>query len=194
MVVSDDRSVLTAGALAAHVAALAGALPEHVHTVGVTGAPGASWIVADLAATISGRRVVPISGFFSPSQVRHVLEDARVQLLLRCDDLPDSALADVGVPGLAVDVHGAPIAEKVLPDYVGGAERVIYTSGTTGTPKGVVHGDRQMQQVITALAEVVAAAPADRHLSALPPGRLRPVAGGGARACSRQRHRGGARW
>ena len=164
---SDDRGAVGYRALCARVAALAAALPDAAATIAICGRAGVSWIVADLAATLAGRRVVPVPGFFSPAQRRHVLCDSGAQLLLRCDPPAHRRTDASGLPELRVDGH-ARVADTVLPRYAGDAERVIYTSGTTGAPKGVVHGERQIAHAIQAIAAAVGASADDRHLCALP--------------------------
>lgn len=164
---SDERGALGFRALAARVAALVGELPDDASTIAIAGRTGVSWCVADLAATLAGRRVVPVPGFFSPAQTRHVLHDSGARLLLSCD-LPRTGCGSAtDLPVLRVDGH-ARVPDAVLPRYTGDAERVIYTSGTTGTPKGVVHGERQMAHAIQAIAAAVRASAHDRHLSVLP--------------------------
>lgn len=95
------------------------------------------------------------------------MHDSGARLLLSCD-LPQAEYGGAtSLPVLRVDGHSR-VPDAVLPRYTGDAERVIYTSGTTGTPKGVVHGERQMAHAIQAIAAAVGASAHDRHLSALP--------------------------
>lgn len=109
---------------------------------------GLDYVVADLAATLAGRRIVPVPGFFSDSQIAHLLQDA-------------------GAAEIAVLPSGGSHG-----DYLGGAERVIYTSGTTGRPKGVILGDRQVTASLRGLAAAISPGPSDRHLSVLPSAQL----------------------
>ncbi|MFN4062506.1 MAG: class I adenylate-forming enzyme family protein [Paracoccus hibiscisoli] len=111
---------------------------------------GLDYVIADLAATLAGCRVVPVPGFFSAGQIAHLLADAGAVLTQR---LPQGD----GALSLA---------------YAGGADRVIYTSGTTGRPKGVVLGDRQLTAQTRALAAAIGATPDDRYLSVLPQAQL----------------------
>ncbi len=166
--VSDDAARVSYADLASRVAGLAARLPRDARTVALGGRPGIDWIVADLAVTLAGRRLVPIPAFFGERQVQHLLRDAAVDLVLCC-----------GVPGTGTGaipsqvVSGTPGAVgAALPAYAGGAERVIYTSGTTGTPKGVLHGDRQIGHAVRAIGAAVGACTDDVHLSALPPALL----------------------
>ncbi|MFT5174751.1 MAG: long-subunit acyl-CoA synthetase (AMP-forming) [Gammaproteobacteria bacterium] len=166
---SDDRGAMDFHTLALRVAAVRDSLPESARTVALVGHAGASWIVADLAATLAACRVVPIPSFFSNEQMCHVLTDSAAQLLLSCDSALGGFYGGSHLPVHRVDAHAHVCAsEHARLTYTGGAERVIYTSGTTGTPRGVLHGDRQMGHAIQAISAAVAANAKDVHLSALP--------------------------
>ena len=139
---------ITWAELAREVGARAASLRPAVLGLGLS---GIDYVIADLAATLAGCRVVPVPSFFSPAQVRHLLADAGAELL---DRLPD------------------PETPPLPLDYGGGAERVIYTSGTTGQPKGVVLGDRQLDASISGLAAALRPGAGDRYLSVLPQAQL----------------------
>ena len=67
--------------LAHRVAALAAALDAAPATVGLAVFGGIDHVIADLAVSLAGRRLVPLPPFFSPEQKAHVLRDAAVGLL-----------------------------------------------------------------------------------------------------------------
>lgn len=161
--------------LAAAVDIIHDQIPDTAVTVGLAGLPAASWIAADLAASLRGCRVVPIPFFFSPDQQAHVLNNAAVDIVIACE-IPAPSIDLKHTPILLSDevLHAAVTKHAKVPDlsYPGGAERVIYTSGTTGAPKGVRHGDRQIDFSLGALEIAAEASPDDRHLSLLPPSLL----------------------
>ncbi|MFN3278660.1 MAG: AMP-binding protein [Paracoccus hibiscisoli] len=143
-----DRAISWAG-LAQAVSHAAAGFAGGPRTLGLH-LVGLDYVIADLAATLAGCRVVPVPGFFSAGQVDHLLADSGAVLINR---LPQSGAS--------------------LPlDYAGGADRVIYTSGTTGRPKGVVLGDRQLTAQTRALAAAIGGGPDDRYLSVLPQAQL----------------------
>lgn len=155
----ESPSALDRASLARRVAALAAALEGAPRVVGLSVAGAIDHVVADLAVTLSGRRLVPLPPFFSPAQKAHVLEDAGVALLIA-----DWGAESFGLPVLSALQPGG----AALPPYAGGASRVIYTSGSSGRPRGVVVGDRQIAASLDGLAAAVAPEPGDRHLSVLP--------------------------
>ncbi|WP_134682371.1 AMP-binding protein [Paracoccus ravus] len=144
-----SRSISWA-ALAHEVATRAAGFREAGPVLGLA-LSGIDYVIADLAATLAGCRIVPVPSFFSPAQVQFLLHDAGAALI---DRLPEPRF-----PPLPLD-------------YASGAERVIYTSGTTGTPKGVVLGDRQLNASIAGLAAALRPDAADRYLSVLPQAQL----------------------
>lgn len=143
-----DRAISWSG-LAQAVGHAAAGFAAGPPTVGLH-LTGLDYVIADLAATLAGCRVVPVPGFFSAGQIAHLLADSGASLI---DRLPRSASA------LALD-------------HAGGSDRVIYTSGTTGRPKGVVLGERQLTARMSALAAAIGAVPGDRYLSVLPQAQL----------------------
>ncbi|WP_300550375.1 AMP-binding protein [Roseovarius sp.] len=156
----DEAQALDWRALAARVSGLTHALADAPPVIGIAVPGGVDFVVADLAVTLSGRRLVPVPFFFSPEQQAHVLADADVGAIIGAP-----RAASFGLPVIAPN---APDPARGLRDYGGGATRVIYTSGSSGRPKGVVLGDRQLSASVLALADVVEATAGDKHLSVLP--------------------------
>lgn len=144
-----------AGRVYSAARALAGA-PQQV--IGVAALNGLDYVVADLAVTLAGKRLVPIPHFFSAEQIGHILRDAGVQAVIG---------GDFGLPVIDLPTDRA----TALP-YAGGATRVIYTSGSSGRPKGVVLGDRQISASLAGLMAAFAPERADIHLSILPQSQL----------------------
>ena len=144
--------------LAGRVYAGARALSGAPQVIAVALPNGLDYVVADLAVTLAGRRLVPIPHFFSAEQIAHILRDAGVQAVIG---------RDLGLPVLTLpDGTAAPLP------YGGGATRVIYTSGSSGTPKGVVLGDRQIGASLAGLRAAFAPDRTDIHLSILPQSQL----------------------
>lgn len=170
----DTHRTIMYGSLVFVIAQLARSLPRQGKTVAIAGHPGLAWIIADLATTFAGRRVVPLPSFFSEGQSVHVCSDAQVDWILRCD-ADETTFADPRIPSLELRSDDPFLCERsdIAFDrtslcYDGGAERVIYTSGTTGAPKGVLHGDRQISAAIAAIASAAEVTAFDIHISALP--------------------------
>ncbi|MFC3631593.1 AMP-binding protein [Paracoccus angustae] len=145
----DGERTMTWADLARAVSRAAAGFAAGPRCVGLALA-GLDYVIGDLAATLAGRCVVPVPGFFSAGQVAHLLADSGAMLI---DRLP-------------ADATGLPLA------YSGGAARVIYTSGTTGRPKGVILGDRQVTASALGLSQAIGPGPGDRYLSVLPQAQL----------------------
>jgi long-subunit acyl-CoA synthetase (AMP-forming) len=160
----DDKTTVTWSTLATRVADLTAKLSDAPKTIGIALAGGVDYVVADLAITLSGRRQVPLPFFFSKEQNAHILFDAGIGAVIAYDAEMFAALPHLSVIDPAMSDHSA----VPLQEYQGGAQRVIYTSGSSGKPKGVIIGDRQLAASLSALKRVVAATPADCHLSILP--------------------------
>lgn len=158
---SGGGASLTWAQLSAAVAELARMLEGAPQCIAIGLAGGCSYVVADLALALTGRRQVPLPFFFGAEQIGHVLHDARPGAVItdRPEDFPQ-------LPAIAPPV--APAVGGALPACTPGAERVIYTSGSSGQPRGVVIGSRQLMASLTALRPLTGANRTDRHLSVLP--------------------------
>ncbi|MGE8321615.1 MAG: AMP-binding protein [Pseudomonas sp.] len=122
----------------------------------------------DLAALVSGRACVIVPSFFSPSQVRHCIEQSGATLVL-CLPAWEDALGQLGF--VKHDAFWARTlqAAVALPE---GTAKVTYTSGSTGTPKGVCLGADAMLRVAHELALASRPTEPQRYLAVLPLGVL----------------------
>ena len=129
-----------------------------------------AWLVADLALLGLPVRVVPIPGFFSASQIRHVCRQAQVDMVL------GTAAGVQSFPALN-PVQVAQVSETVglvaglIPQssaYAGDYEKVTFTSGSTGNPKGVRLGLATLENTARGIADTLADTVIESHLSVLP--------------------------
>jgi long-subunit acyl-CoA synthetase (AMP-forming) len=160
---SDDNGVLTGGGLLTRVAGLAGVLRARPQRIGLLGAHSTDWAVAQLAAWVAGKTVVPMPAFFSRLQLEHVLKDAGI----------DHVVATREAEGLAkaLKVGFTPATQwcdESFPATSEGGGVIVYTSGSTGRPKGVRLGLDQIDWQTRALAAAIGATPNDSYLSVLP--------------------------
>ncbi len=159
--------------LGAAVERAAGVL--HGARIGLLLDNGVAWACLDLAILSRGSVCVPMPGFFSDDQLRHLIDDAdldeivtdqpeRMAELLGDTASTASSEIQVATQGLRVFRRQA-AARTVLPrDTV----KVTYTSGTTGQPKGVCLAADSLMAVTRALGAAVTARETDRALSLLP--------------------------
>ena len=160
---SDDNAAVARGELAARVAGMAEDLQGLPQVVGLLGANGTDWAVAQLAAWIAGKTVVPLPTFFSPSQLAHVLRDAGITHVIATKDALGLA-ATLGIGTRPVSDRCA----EILPALAAGGGLIVYTSGSTDNPKGVRLGLEQIDWQARALAAAIEARQCDLHLSVLP--------------------------
>lgn len=150
------------------------------------------WVHFDMAALGLGLVTVPLYTNDRPDNLRHILEDAGVRLLLLENGEQLAALNSVAtsleamarvlvlepVDGeLSVEADYMPVA-----DWLAGAEgqlqdlvqdpddlaTIVYTSGTMGPPKGVMLSHRNILWDTEASLSSIQAFPEDRFLSFLP--------------------------
>jgi long-subunit acyl-CoA synthetase (AMP-forming) len=159
---SDRRCSVDYATLARRVAGAAEALRTLPETVGLLGPSSIDWLVTDLAAWATGKRLVPLPHFFSDAQLEHIVTDAGIDTIIAADDQMARAGKLCG--------HAMPLPQSEAdwqPAEMTGL-RIVYTSGSTGAPKGVLLGAQQMRQSCSALLQASGAESADRHLSVLP--------------------------
>jgi len=119
---------------------------------------GIDWVLWDLAALQAGLVCVPLPGFFSAEQQRHVLDSAGIDCLI-----------GAGAPGFASvegDIHRRSVAQPAALHH--GTCKITYTSGTTGQPKGVCLDLATQLAVADSLVKASASRNVERHLCILP--------------------------
>lgn len=141
---------------------------------------GAGWIVADLAARQVSAVIVPVPGYFTDAQLRHVIDTAGIDLIVT--DQPErveQALADC-LPGRLGRLAAGEVLDSIelvaldgisrhaAPKLPGKTRKVTFTSGTTGMAKGVCLSDDLIDNVARSLAKASGGTAADRHLQLLP--------------------------
>ncbi len=123
--------------------------------IGILAATSYEWAVVDMAGLAAGLVTVPIYESDSAAQIRHILRDAEVKLVVtqttRQADLVDTvrtrglrhvfsldnrAVRRISAAGQEVDVDE--VRERTAALDLSDLATVIYTSGTTGKPKGVM--------------------------------------------------------
>lgn len=153
---------ITYESLLRRVAGAAAELAALPQVIGLLAEDGIDWVIADLAAVVAGKTLVPIPAFFSLEQMAHLIADAGIGHVLT-----DSSFRIILQP-TAIPCSGIPQVEADNCADATGAQRIIYTSGSTGSPKGVRLGDGQISHSVEALTAATGARPDDRHLSVLP--------------------------
>lgn len=155
----EDSHALTYDGLLAAVASRSRHLRElGAQRVALALDNGIDWVLWDLAALHAGLVCVPVPGFFSADQQRHVLDSAGIDSLI-----------GAGAPGFATvenDIHRRTVAQP--PELHVGTCKITYTSGTTGQPKGVCLDLATQLAVADSLVKASASREVERHLCILP--------------------------
>jgi len=124
----------------------------------------------------AGRTVVPLNFLLQPDELRAVVEDAGLDLVLTCEyfeglvrQLPVRAIvlerAGLRRRFLASRFLPVPKVPKTLPDDLA---ILLYTSGTSGAPKGVCLSNRNLCVDARACIEHMRMSPDHRFLGVLP--------------------------
>jgi len=148
-------------------------------------------VIAMFAAGAAGAVFVPVNPLLRPHQVRHILRDCNVRMLVTsnprlaglaealadCHDLDTVVTVDGPPSGLPAHVAGASWADLAAGPVSGVAMHrvidgdmaaIIYTSGSTGLPKGVVLSHRNIVAGARSVSQYLENTPEDRILSVLP--------------------------
>lgn len=165
LAVQSEAGDMTYAGLVREVASLTSRLQDSdVAVVALAELPPAQWLCWDLALLAAGCVCVPVPGFFSETQVQHLLQQTGAGLIVGQTQLPDTVLAALGfTPGdLGWQRRLAP---RPLP---AGIAKITFTSGTTGQPKGVCLSSQALLTVANSLEQATAFMPLDTHLSLMP--------------------------
>jgi long-subunit acyl-CoA synthetase (AMP-forming) len=171
--VGDEHGVLDYSGLLREVERVAAVLAGR--RVGLLMDNVVPWAVTDLAVGVGNGVSVPMPGFFSDRQLRHLIDDAGLDLIVT-DRPPRDAGLLAGATGLSMTVAGRtvwllqeqPPAAGAAPPLPPGTAKVTYTSGTTGQRKGVCLSGEALAAVVASLCGAVNAGADDRALSLLP--------------------------
>jgi len=181
--VSYAEFVRAVEAAAAHLRSIG---LERGDVVGILSQNRPEWIVADLATLSLGCVVVPVYPTVPREQLRYIVADSGMRVLLAGDahllavaeslaheggsleavvplsalGMPDAPRADAGPSGAAPDR-----LPNVGPSDVA---TIVYTSGTTGEPKGAVLTHANIVSNVRALIRRYGITPDDSALSYLP--------------------------
>ena len=147
------------------------------------------WVHFDMAALGLELITVPLYVNDRPDNVRHILQEAGVRLLLVDTAESLSALIPIAdtlgnldrVLLLEPGTDEPPLPATRVDDWLGEPARmqnrvkhpndlatIVYTSGTTGAPKGVMLSHRNLLWNAEAVMRVIPGLPSDRFLSFLP--------------------------
>lgn len=129
-----------------------------------------SWIISDLAAANIGLTVVPIPLFFSTSQIEHLLFDAKVDVIITCNEMLGhlSIEAEEIISSNVTDVTYYCLKSSAATQSLQSISKITYTSGSTGNPKGVCLTGDTISSVVLSLATQLTSAGIKRHISLLP--------------------------
>ncbi|WP_136066669.1 AMP-binding protein [Modicisalibacter radicis] len=122
---------------------------------------GVDWALWDLALLLDERVAVPVPGFFSASQCRHLIKQAGLDAWIGSGG-ETLGFATSDDPAIATRPVDAP------PYLHAGTTLITFTSGTSAAPKGVCLDTAAPLTVAASLAEVVGPLGIQRHLAMLP--------------------------
>jgi len=139
-----------------------------VHTLAVLADNSPAWAMADLAALRAGITHVPLPGFFSPTQIAHVLEQTGADTVL--SDQPERITAlQLGFKSCG-EWQGLSCLQRasLATSLPAGTAKVSFTSGSTGNPKGACLSADGLLDTAIAVSARLADLPIQRHLAVLP--------------------------
>jgi acyl-CoA ligase (AMP-forming) (exosortase A-associated) len=145
-------------------------------------------VIALFAASAAGGVFVPVNPVLKPEQVRHILTDCNVRILVTslerlkllqqelpsCRDLHTVVVTGSKgespvIPGIAVvnwhEIDGVKLSPATIDSDMAA---IIYTSGSTGKPKGVVLSHRNLMAGAESVTRYLQNRADDRILTVLP--------------------------
>ncbi|MBL4681475.1 MAG: AMP-binding protein [Pseudomonadales bacterium] len=144
-----------------------------VKTIGFQLDNGLSWVVFDLAAMKAGINIVPIPSFFSQQQREHIIQTARIDVLILDTDIKlNDAWQKIENPGIAQmkDLKNpfTTYSREVLDPIEYSNTKITFTSGSTGSPKGVCLANATVESVAVSIDKALFSLELNSHLSVLP--------------------------
>lgn len=119
------------------------------------------WALADLACGLADIVVIPVPTFFSDQQQAWLLDSSGADALIGATP---AGWHETTLAGLPLARH----QPQTIAPLPAGTAKITYTSGTTGQPKGVCLSLDQQVRTCEALAQRIAPARVEQHLTLLP--------------------------
>jgi len=176
--VREETRELTYAQLVARAAVLARVVSSESGrpNIGILLPSSADAVAAFYAVLWAGRTVVPLNLLLNPSELRTIVEDAGLDLILTCSPLEKVAelLAaravfldriPQGQPPATSGPARFPAVPESKPDDLA---VILYTSGTTGVPRGVCLSQNNLHSNCFACAKHLQLRDDDRFLGVLP--------------------------
>jgi long-chain acyl-CoA synthetase len=126
---------------------------------------------------LAGGVVVPINNFLKPDEVKHILEDAGVNVMITQSAFAEALpILSASQPGLRFfQVEQLATSDITASTRVAGLARtesdlafIVYTSGTTGRPKGAMLSHGNLLCNVESCRQVLSAVDHDRFVVLLP--------------------------
>lgn len=140
------------------------------NSVAIAGDNSFGWIIADLALLGLPLRVVPLPGFFSPSQIQHVMHEAHIDTVLAptatLDALMTCNFSSRQTLDSDLDICAGRIERENGSENV--YEKVTFTSGSTGSAKGVRLTLNTLESTAQAISSAMQPLAIESHLGVLP--------------------------
>ncbi|VXC77710.1 Long-chain acyl-CoA synthetase [Enterobacterales bacterium 8AC] len=158
----DSQQVISYAELLQKTASLAEKLKaEKISRLALFLDNGLEWAVIDLACALANVVLIPVPVFFSAEQQQWLLESSGADALIGA-----ARIGWTTTPNFAPALQRRrPLSVAELPAHTA---KITYTSGTTGQPKGVCLSWEHLMRVSVSLAERVAPAQIQQHLTLLP--------------------------
>lgn len=134
-------------------------LENRIGRAGLWGDNSIEWIVADIAAWKARVTLVPLPGFFSTTQLHHVIAATQLACLLVTGKANNIAPTEKRVSTPINNIFCDYLEASGSFDAYKGIRKITFTSGTTGTPRGVCLENSVLQNVTAALAERIYSTP-----------------------------------
>lgn len=140
------------------------------NSVAIAGDNSFGWIIADLALLGLPLRVVPLPGFFSSSQIHHVMHEAHIDTVLAptatLDALMTCNFSSRQTLDSDLDICAGRIERENGCENV--YEKVTFTSGSTGSAKGVRLTLNTLESTAQAVSSAMQPLAIESHLGVLP--------------------------
>ncbi|MDX2369194.1 MAG: AMP-binding protein [Colwellia sp.] len=130
---------------------------NHIESVALFGENKPQWLIIDLACQRAKIMLTPVPAFFSPNQIKHLLDSVKPTILFADQTFQqDLLMTKQTLVSPISEFQVFKLGDKISANIPKNTSKITFTSGSTGEPKGVCLSIENQLNVANSLVNKIA--------------------------------------